>query len=254
VQGVKALLDRIARSKDMFFVNLGDTVDAICSDDKRFHCSPNGNPLPVQQCEAAVKLFAPAARRCWAWLNGNHEEKLHRFGEIARDLMAVPLNVPYGGYACKLELRDKFGLLFKLYLWHGPIRGSVHSNAKDYTQRQANMKASVRRYLENKATDCAIMAHAHVHKLLVAEPAPKLMIADDGDKLTSGYLPPPEAGETYLEPDRRWYVSTGSYLKSQVLGSDSYAELAGYDPIELGHAEIVVEDRQIVTIKRVVSA
>ena len=252
VEGVKKLVNSIKREQNTYFVNMGDTVEAICSDDKRFHYVKGAESLPIQQCAMAVELFKPAKDKCLAWLKGNHEDKLHRFGDIANDLMAQPLGVPYGGYVCKLAIRDAFGLLFKAYLWHGPIRGSVASNAKSYVQQQANMKASVRRYLEGKASDCAVMAMGHTHKLLLTEPSPKLLMTDDTIQLKASYLQPPEPGETYLEPDRRWYVNTGSYLKSQVLGDDSYAELAGYDPIEIGHIEIIVRDRKIVAVQRVV--
>lgn len=252
--GIMTLMDEIAASSDMYFVCMGDWVDAVCSDDKRFHYTKGELSLPLQQCALAKELISPAAHRCLAALKGNHEDKLHRFGDITQDLIAAPLRIPYGGYVCKLALEDSWGPLFKSYLWHGPLRGSVTSNAKDYAQRQANMKAAVRRYLENKASDSSVMALGHTHRLLIMEPAPKLLMSDDGVQLKSSYLPHPEPGARYIEPDSRWYVNTGSYLKSQVLDEDSYAELAGYDPIELGHAEIVVEDRKIVAVKRMVCA
>ena len=252
--GVKKLMDGIASAKNRFWAFLGDGIDAVCTDDKRYHYVRGDTPLPLKQAMSFVKTCKPAAKKCWAMMKGNHEDKLHRFGDITEDLIAAPLEVQYGGYVCKLAVHDKHGLMFKLYLWHGPMRGSVTSKAKDHLQRQANMKASVRRYLENKASDCAVMACGHTHLLLVAEPAPKLLLSDNGAKITSGYLRPPEPGETYIEPDRRWYVNTGSYLRSQMIDDDSYAELAGYDPIELGHAEVVVEDRRIVEVRRVVAA
>ncbi len=252
IEGLKRLLNRIKKDKSTYYVNMGDSVEAICSDDKRFHYVKGAEALPIQQCAMAVDLFRPVASKCWAWLKGNHEDKLHRFGDIANDLIARPLGVPYGGYVCKLSMSDKFGHLFKAYLWHGPLRGSVASNAKCYVQQQANMKASVRRYLESKASDCAVMAMGHTHKLLLAEPSPKLLMTDDTKQLKASYLQPPEPGESYLEPDRRWYINTGSYLKSQILGDDSYAELAGYDPVEIGHIEITVQDRKITAVQRVV--
>ena len=253
VEGIQKVIDNVASTKRSYFVSMGDNVDAVCTDDKRYHYVKGDSPLPLQQCATAVELLKPAAKKCLLILKGNHEDTLHRFGDITCELIAKPLGAAYGGYVSKLGVYDKHGLIFKAYLWHGPMRGAISSKAKDYTQRQANMKASVRRYLENKASDCAILAMGHSHLLLLSEPAPKLLMSDDGEKMISSYLPRPEGHETYIEPDRRWYVNTGSYLKSQILGDDSYAEKAGYDPIELGHAEVVVEDRKIVDIRKVVA-
>lgn len=251
--GVDRLVDKIASDRNMRWAHMGDACDAICSDDKRFVFDP-GVPVPLQQARSVVSTFKPIAKKGIAFLQGNHENKLHRFGDFAKELIADPLGVPYGGYVCKVQLADKFGPICKLFLWHGPIRGSITSSAKDHQQRQANMKAAVRRYLENKASDCAIEALGHVHKLILVEPAPKLLLEDDGEKLHSRYLPAPRGSETYIEPDSRWYCSTGSYLKSQMLGCDSYAELAGYDPIELGHIEIDIRDRVIAGVRRVVAS
>lgn len=158
--GVDRLVDKIAGSKNMRWAHVGDVCDAICSDDKRFVFNPD-IPVPLQQTKSVVATFRPIAKKGLVMLKGNHDDKLHRIGEFLRDLIAEPLGVPFGGYTCKVQLADKHGPVCKLFLWHGPIRGSVTSNAKDYQQRQANMKARVRLYMENKASDCAVMAMGH---------------------------------------------------------------------------------------------
>ena len=250
--GLVRWMDSIQGRDDALWANLGDTCDAICTDDKRFVFNKDV-ALPIQQADDAVALFRPVASQCVAWLEGNHEFKLHRFGDYTRDLLCKPLRVPFGGYVCKVALRNQAGPVLKVFLWHGPIRGSVTSNAKDFQQRQANMKATVRRYLENKASDCAVMAFGHTHKLLVVEPAARLLMDDNGAAIQHRYLEAPLGSERYLEPDRRWYGNTGSYLRSQMLDQDSYAELAGYDPIELGHLRVTVQDRRLVSVDRVVA-
>jgi hypothetical protein len=251
MSALEATLDWIQSYKEHFFCFMGDGIEAVQSDDKRFQWDMT-NPayfIPLQQKDAMIDLYKPIAKRGLAWLGGNHEFKLQRFGDLAAEA-AKGLGIPYGGCACKLLLEDRHGPIAKLYLCH-PNRITIRSAAKDWEQRQANMMAAVKRFLVDKASDCVVMALPHTHKLIVVEPSKKLVIYDDGARLRQAYLEGDNSMPRYIDPDQRWYVNTGSYLRTMILDHDGYPERSGYDPVEIGHAVIEIRDRKVVAVRKV---
>ena len=240
----------LAKPETRFFVHMGDAIEAIATDDKRFDSESTKDPIPLKQVKTTAKIYMPVAGQCLAWLKGNHEDTLKRFGDLAEDI-AERLNVPYGTWTCKLKLEHEGEQICKLFLSHG-FRGRIISNAKDHEQRMANMKASLRRKLELKAADCLIMAMGHTHLLLTVNPASKLILKDDGSKIIQEYLQAGNGADSYIEPDRRWYVNTGSFLKLYEIDIDGYAERAGYDPVELGYVVITIKDGQVNSVEKVV--
>jgi len=248
--GIEQTFEWIRGERNRRFIFTGDAIEAITTDDKRYQHDTTVDPIPMRQMKRLVERYKPIRKRGLAWLAGNHEFALQRFGDLGAE-MAERLEIPYGGCAAKLLLKDKHGPIAKLYLCH-PSRFTVRSNAKDYEQRSANMKASIKRFLVDKAGDCVVMAVGHTHKLLIVDPSPKLVIFDEGGKLKQEYLAGDNGMPRYIDPDRRWYVNTGSYLRTMILGHDGYAERAGYDPVELGFAVVEIRDRKVVAVKRMV--
>jgi hypothetical protein len=245
---VDGMLDWASSAKSNYFVKMGDVIEAIASDDKRFHIGSTKEPLPLRQANSVIKRHKKHSKKCLAWLSGNHEDCLHRVGDLG-EYMAEQLNVQFAGRVCKLRIEDKHGLIAKLFLIH-PERVSVTSNAKDYEQRVANMKASVKVKMVQKACDCLLMAMAHIHKLIICDPAQRLVLADDGKEITQKYLSAGVGTDKYIEPDRRWYLATGSMLKLHGLDYDGYAERAMYDPVELGYPVVEIRDRKIVNVRK----
>lgn len=254
---VDETLDWVMSARNRFWCHMGDPIEAITIDDKRFVPTKKGPSLPLQEARAARKRYLPAAKRCLAFLSGNHDGMLAKFGALTEQTICGPGDgddkpiMPFGGRICKLALCDKRGLQWKLFMWH-PSRVSVTSTAKDYQQSIANKKARVKMLMERSASDCIVMAMGHIHQLIVVDPAPRLELSDDGEHIRQSYLSAGDGMATYIERDRRWYCATGSYLRSQMLGEDSYAEIAGYPPSELGHVRIRVEDRKVVSVESVV--
>lgn len=241
--GIQVLIDYVLAKRNRYAVHMGDWLEAIMRDDKRYDdCTIQDKPL--MQCSSTVKDFTPIKKRLLCGLSGNHEFKLHRFGNLA-DHICRELGIPYGTYAAKIAMNDSHGLMFKAYINHG--FGRLNSNAKDPEQQIANMKANLKLKLKNKAADCAIMAMGHTHKLLVVEPTRSLYLTDDGIKLKQHYKGTATNGQ-YIDPDERWYVNTGSFLKNSELGEISYPEVAGYDPVELGFIVSEIHDRKITSV------
>jgi hypothetical protein len=251
--GIEQVLDFVMEKPNRFFVHMGDETESITVDDnRRYNSEISDIPIPLQQSRAVVAQYKRASKRCLAWLNGNHNDHLRRFGNLTRDIVCHDLGVPYGTYTAKLKLWDNRGQIVKMFLWHGPGRGSIQSRAKDWEQQQANMLASLKRYLVHKASDCLIMAHGHVHKLLLCPPANRLLLYDDGDKVKQCYMGAGAGTDAYIEPDRRWYVCTGSFLRMYLRGVDTYAEMGGYDPVQLGYVVVEIRDRIVSNVRAVV--
>ena len=55
----------------------------------------------------------------------------------------------------------------------------------------------------------------------------------------------PHPKQEWIPTEQRWYVNTGAVLKLYGEGVSGYAEVAGYDPIELGFAVVEVRDRMV---------
>lgn len=199
------------------------------TDHKYYAHDPDETPIPLQQEQAVEAIYGEAADRCLAWIYGNHPSRLARYGNLT-ELLCQKLKMPYGGKMAKLKLklRSLARPVPQEHLRHLPA-AALRSNAKDEVQRQANMKAGLKRILEKKASDCLIMAIGHVHRLLVQEPSKELLLRDDGRKLIQEYLQAGDGASRYIAPDRRWYCACGLRVRSGRIGVR-----AGDDPRRQG--------------------
>lgn len=246
--GIKRVIEYIKAEPNRYWVHMGDWIEAIASDDVRFSTDTTQDPIPLKQADDAIELFKPISDRGICGLKGNHELKLHRFGDLA-EYICKGLGMPYGTYAARVVFKSDKRDIFKAFLWHGPTKGQISSNAKDWEQRQANMRAALKMKLKYKMSDCAIMLMGHVHKMIVVEPTKQLFIRDGKDGVRHDYLSGKQTGD-YIDPDLRWYGATGAFLKLYHDGVSGYAEIAGYDPVELGCLKIVIKGGTIVAIDK----
>lgn len=231
-----------------YFIDHGDAIEAITVDDKRYGIAETKDSRTLNQMAMAVERRKPIAKKCLAWLTGNHEYKLQRFGDITQR-MAGDLGIPYGTYSCKISYKTNGSVAFKGYHTHG--FGSMNHMAGDEEQRLANMRVKLKRLLRFKAADSYLMSMGHTHRLLVRPPLIKLNMVDDGTKLRQVYDQPPgryKPGDI-LHEDSRFYVNTGCFLKTMALGFSGYAERAGYDPNVLGFAVAIVRDGKLVNVR-----
>lgn len=249
-KGVKKLIEYIQAEPNRYWAHMGDWIEAITTDDKRYAWNKAEVPIPLKQAQAAIESFLPIAEKCFCGLLGNHELKLHRFGNLVKDVICSQLKIPYGSYMAHVDVKHAGKRLFSIMLWHGPTRGSLASNAKDYEQRIANMKASLKMKMKYMFSDCAIQACGHFHRLFVVPPTSQLFIYSQGTKIKQGYLDGIQTGD-YIDPDRRWFVCTGSFAKLYADDDEaiSYGEVSGYPPVELGFPVIHVIDGKITGIE-----
>jgi predicted phosphodiesterase len=247
VSGIENMVNYIASGRNRFFIHLGDWIEAIKVDDKRYNQPPAGkkeleNSIPLQQAREAVRIFKPIKKRIIVGLWGNHERYLANYGNLVDEIITKELNVPYGTEVCRIIFTNKHKPFFNIFAMHG--RKLFTSNAKDFEQRQANMKASMKLYLQEG--DCAIMVCGHAHKILIVPPANRLILLDEKDGQQQKYLQGlTEAG--YIQPDQRWYACCGSARKSRMDGYDDYAQC--YPAADLGFVKIIIIDGQIITLE-----
>jgi hypothetical protein len=123
------------------------------------------------------------------------------------------------------------------------------SNAKDWEQREANKKASLKLYLQEKLGDCSVMVCGHAHWLAVVPPSPRLYLTDGEKGVKQHYLKGDTAYGKYINPDQRWYGCSGSFYKRYI---DGYQNYGTYDPNELGFLSLVIYKREIVELKRII--
>lgn len=253
-EGIQQLVSAVQSSyrscTNNYAICMGDMIEAIMVDDKRYDMVTTSEPFPLQQVKDAVQMLSPISGRLLTILKGNHEHKLWKFGDLAKEI-ADQLKVNYGTYSCKLTITDKDGnYLYKIFATHG--RKSITSTADDPKRRYTNMELILKRHLRFKAGDCVIEAKGHTHKLLVCEPENELYLTDDGAAVKQKYIKSSQ-NASYIHPDHRYYINTGSFLK--LYGKDGisgYAEMSEFDPLELGYCISVVRDGIIQGIDKVV--
>jgi len=220
----------------------GDMIEAIAVDDRRFSREKLSEPLPLIQTRRAVERRMPIKDILLYLLEGNHCRALWRVGDLAADICGK-LGVMYGTYTAKLTVHDFDGkIMYKVFDTHGS-RG-INSIADDPIRRRTNMELILKRQLKRKAGDCAVMIKHHVHKLIVCKPEGELYLTDNGEKIQQHYTSWGQ-NEEYIHPDARWYGCAGSFLKLYGDGISGYAEIAEYDPVELGFLVLRVRDKKI---------
>jgi len=241
------MIERIKKNKSAYWIHMGDWIEAIMVDDKRFNYKTTKTPVPLQQADEAIEIFRPIADKCILGLTGNHELTLEKYGNLA-EYICKNLKTFYGGYSAVITFTIKKKQVFKMFLAHG-IGGPLRSNSKDSLQAKANKLAALKLRMAKKLADCLVMAMGHTHQLLCVEPEPEnLIITSDSKKLKQQYLSHFTGTESYIPEFSRWYINTGSFLRTYVIGETTYSERAGYDPIVLGYPIIRVRKGRVVKV------
>ena len=256
-KGFQKCIDFIAKKPSRHAIHMGDAIEAITWDDARFDLSVH-KLVPQAERDDIVEILKPIRNRLDVMLLGNHELKLWKYGNITSDIcraLSTPKHtVEYGTLSCVIRIFDDEGLQFKMYLHHG--FGYARSAAKDYHQALGNLKASLKNKLKDFFADVLIAAMGHTHKLLIVPPTDEQLFLYTTEKgeVKGGYMDLAENSK-HIDPDRRYYINTGSFLrlfdeKPDARGeyATGYAELRGYKPVKLGFVNIEVRNRRPVNV------
>ena len=242
---------------DNFGVDHGDLVEGIELNDHRYDGGRSTTGNLVGQMYHARSNREPIKDKLICILEGNHPLKLWRlFGTynkskantITEDI-CHQLDVPYGGWSCVITYKTKTDkVLFHHYARHGSTR-SINSSLDHPAERANTKKRALRRILSLLSGSCAIMSMGHTHQLLVIPPETELYIDESGRQHYTGLVPT----NTEIPSNLRWYINTGSFLKTLSNGPDfGYAEVHGYPPNILGWAVIKVRDRDITGVDEMI--
>jgi predicted phosphodiesterase len=225
-------------------IHLGDIIEAVTTDDKRYHVEGMKEPIPLKQIEEAVTIFQPIKDQIITALGGNHELKLHRFGNLA-ELFCKNLGIPYGTRTARVIFNSGKHLFNGFFTHDVPV---FRTNAKDYLQRQANVLAAMKIALQYRMADCALMCCGHVHQLLVVPPAPILYLTDGEKSVQQHYLSGDMGTGGFINPDQRWYGAAGSFRKKFQDGIDDYSD--AYNPVELGYLICTIQNGIITSLEK----
>lgn len=234
-------------------VDHGDAIEAIMIDDRRYDPLVTKESFVLNQIHNAARQRSAIKGRLLCMLIGNHEFKLHKFGnltlEILRQLYGDYAEQRYGTFSCKLCFYDYAGdVMWKQFATHG--RKGIGSVADDPERQLANMRIQLKRHLYRKAGDCVVMSKGHTHKLIKRSPNQELYIIDDGTTTKQKYLEPNHGTNGYIHPETRWYLNTGSFLRTYVDDAVTYSEFSEYDPVELGFWVVLVRGGEVVGVKK----
>lgn len=251
INGWKKMLQRVEDEENTYLALGGDLVEAIAVDDPRWAIGTQDTSVitPLAQMLEVSGMLEKIRKKILFVLTGNHEIKHFKIMNLTQHMCDL-LEVPYGAYSTKMHVLSEGKTIYKFLYTHG--RWGFNSTADDPVRRLSNMQISVKRKLQPLAGDCVVMACGHSHKLIVAEPEQVLYMTDNGTSIKSEYTTAQQHGK-YIDPNLRWYVNTGSFLKTFISGDAiSYSEQFGYAPTEIGFAEIVCDDGLVTGVERTV--
>lgn len=253
---IQRLKAKIKSKKNCYVSFGGDQLEAIDVTDKRFNLDEHaGGGLSSRidlQRDAFIEDFIEVSDRVLWILDGNHECKWWNIFHPTKDIAEAFKTTYANGVMLKAIFPG-----FRLLDWHGA--GYISSRAGSQLQRETNNKISLMRKLRDLGPvgDCEIAVSHHFHKIMVMHPEEALLLLSGNGigELRQHYTQPKkiwvdEKKELYrVAEDDRWYVCSGSFLRSYIEGRMSYAERFGFSATELGVLVVEVRNDKIKSIK-----
>ena len=213
-------VDYIAKGGNLT-VLMGDIIDGINMDDKRFDprtVTNNLDRIVTEQIDEAIEIFSRIPKENIIGVHtGNHEETVrHRYCRDATYEIARALGVPNLGWESWTRLRFKrpgHTEVLKLASAHGNGGG-----------RKMGAKLNkMEEFVSHRDADIYLLGHTH---FLNAGVGIKTSIKSSG-----------KLGIWYKEYA---YMNTGSYLKGAVDGVITYPERSGFTPLQTGCGTIFI--------------
>jgi len=245
--------------KDDLLLLLGDLIEAITPDDRRWQTTSIAWQdklfTPEEQAKAIIRDLAPLKGRIPVILAGNHEWRLFNTVNLSSQI-ASSLDSTYGGAACVVHFDWRGKTCFRIHAMHGGW--TPNSNAKDVVQADANMRATLKMKLQDQVGDVVAHFVGHGHRLLLQPPTAHRQLyitTTKGGEIHQNYKVPSKQNASYIHFDSRWYGMCGSFLKLySPPGSKSigYAEMFGYRPNEIGCLKATVRAGQLVDVQKVI--
>jgi hypothetical protein len=225
VKKLDGLISWIATQPNVYWIGMGDMVEAINYSDKRFdprnilpELQNSLDNLPSAQAFKLAKKFNCIKHKCIGLLEGNHEETVRlRYHLSITDLLADKLETKNLGYNCFIRLYfNRTGNIktVMIYATHGFGGGRKPGG-------QVNNITDIARDFESD-----IYLFGHVHN----------KIGIDRERLEVNHK-----GKAILYARKKVFAITGSFYNAYVVGCKSYAEKMGYSPNPTGIVKITIE-------------
>ena len=249
-----AARELVARVKDegAFLTFGGDALEGKTINSPHFN--PDGlraNQLNIQsQAKHFADLMEPIADRILLMQMGNHELYLFKdFDVVAYICERLDIMDSFGDYQTWVNINNSLTLHF----WHG--RPSMPRGAKDPIQREANQKAWLKNKLYGLAGSAQAQYMGHTHHCMVVPPIEQYALLDSGENVRGRFFKEQVRdikGDTWVPPDARWYVNTGTLRRGGGFDCTDYSEIAGYVPPVIACTKTTVENNQVVNIEKVI--
>ena len=252
---IQRLKAKLRAKKNIFMALGGDQLEAIDVTDKRFnldeHTGGGMSSRIDMQRDAFIEYFIEVSDKVLWMLDGNHEVKWWNQFRPTKDIADAFKTTYANGVMLKAIFPG-----FRLLDWHG--NGFINSKAGDSAQRASNDRISLKRKLRDlPGADCEVVSCHHFHKIIISPPNRIMEMISDKDKgqLVSHYTKPQriwidEKRELYRVPeDDKWFVCSGSFLRTYVEDRMSYAERFGFKAAELGILSVIVQNDKIKDVK-----
>jgi predicted phosphodiesterase len=203
-------IDLIRKTKAPW-VHIGDWVDAISSDDRRFNIEDHRVSV-VEAYLDMEELFNPIVPSCVAVLRGNHGSKWSKQEGDMIKVIARRWGVPYLGY-CGFVLFFVGNKSYKIWLHHGAGGG----------RKRGAKTIRLNEWAQFIEADLYLQGHTHTY------------VGFNDQKVTS-------RGKKV-----RWYGNVPGYIDSYT-GHDNYVEELGLNPQCVGMLRVEMNPIKILPV------
>ena len=232
---LKAIIDYVKNKENTYWVGMGDYIEAINYSDPRFDpksvdakylVGGDIDKIVQLQIKDIVELFRPIKDKCLGLLRGNHEETIRKYYhfdvlyEMAKDLDLDRDLLLYDTAIVRL--------LFK----QGFFEKSKHSRQIDMLVSHGNAGGRTYGYKSNRlaeltkwfVADIYLLAHSHTKQ---TQSSTQIRFDRYGNQ----------------KKKKTIYAITGCFLKSYVVGKNSYAEKLCLPPSDIGVVKIMIQPK-----------
>lgn len=219
VSEIEKSFDHISEQDNYYVVGMGDLIEAIIANDRRFSLDQMSNEYRTidEQVFKVVDEFEKVQDGLIGLIKGNHEYKLKQHTDTDMNLqMCKHLDVMSLGFSSYIKFKnreDEVDVILHHGYGGGRTTGSKINKIEDFAKSFQDI-------------DLVGMGHHHI----LANPSPIVRLKRNGSDLNDVV--------THL-------LYTGSFLKNYESGTVNYGERFGYRPLPIGFAEVEVKDMEI---------
>jgi len=242
--------------KLLFWVGMGDHIDAITKDDKRYEVESIDADLETPSLQMAwlKETIKPIADSCLGLHLGNHESTLIKsVGNFMQDIICPELEVDYLGYIALQTLIFPKGE-HTLLTTHGA--GALGGKTFERPEAlKANKITRLRRMVLPLAR-ADLYAAGHTHQLIGEMPPRRPTLVNTTTKLSkinkNGSYQNGTIEKIYVF-DYAPVISTGSFLATYTPSKSNYAERNLYSPLDVGMVRVTYNQAgEVINIEEVV--